>query len=483
MPTSRPCPRSLFPKHLFPRHVPGLLLGGVSRPARGRRARRARGAGGAAAAGLRAQSENEHETRRRRRRLGHESVLRGNPTTTSCSRARAAETAARGREQGGGRARRSARETLTRKTTPRSSGWSRSTSTAGRAAASTHRRCSSSSCARTRAPARRARRLPRSWRFWRKIEVRVHVGAAAAAGLLGGGRRRDRLGNYIRARLPKRRAAPAPARRPRRGGGGDHDRDDARGAARSARGPGRVPPRVKGGSPGTRPAASETARARFDPETRAGGSEDFFFFAKLVPKEFLQLWCSHFGVAHVSRTGTRRRARRRREGARHGEGHGEGRVGIMKGQVAREMHEDADGPTSNAVPGRRWAPGGRSGRTRPADDGLGQRPQAGALSTDADAAKVDREVSRRWVAAAKAGDVAALRGVLDEVRGRARQRSRVSSRRTTTRARTPVTRDRRPALHWSASRGIDALDATAWLLDVCAMTSSGRTIENQRISG
>ena len=273
--------------------------------------------------------------------------------------------------------------------------------------------------------------------------------AAAAAAAAGGRAARSARGSG---------ASPAG---PGEGGGGGGGAGARRARARHAGQ--RVPPREKGWvsrGPGRR---RRTARARIlDPETRAGGSEDFFFSSqpRMGPPGL------HAGVAHgeeQAQEGAQEDEREEKDTEKDTEKEGS----VHEGSVTREMHEDADDRPSNAAEGVAWAPDAFCAATTRRRDGLGQ--QRRRASTDADAAKVDREVSRRWVAAAKAGDVAALRGVLETFAGGARARSRVSSAKSTLDA---VLEHRSPgightALHWSASRGIDALDATAWLLDVC----------------
>ena len=280
------------------------------------------------------------------------------------------------------------------------------------------------------------------------------------AGLLGGARGGGGGGGRFGEARSARGSGAGPAG-PGEGGGGGGGAGARRARTRHA-GQSAFRRGKKGGSPGTRPAASDRAGAILDPETRAGGSEDF---SSQPQKDF----GPPPGSTPGSRTEKNRRKKARKktkEREKDTEKDTEKEGSVHEGSVTREMHEDADGPTSNAAEGVAWAPDAFYARRR--EDATGSVNSADALSTDADAAKVDREVSRRWVAAAKAGDVAALRGVLeafagarDAVTGLVRE---IDARR--------VLEHRSPgightALHWSASRGIDALDATAWLLDVC----------------
>jgi curved DNA-binding protein CbpA len=81
---------------------------------------------------------------------------------------------------------------------------------------------------------------------------------------------------------------------------------------------------------------------------------------------------------------------------------------------------------------------------------------------------VDREVSRRWVAAAKAGDVNALRLILEETDTVSSftnddEKKKTNAKRTMLAHRSPGIGH--TALHWTSSRGADALDATFFSAD------------------
>jgi tetratricopeptide (TPR) repeat protein len=285
------------------------------------------------------------------------------------------------------------------------------------------------------------------------------------AGLLGGARGGGGGGGRFGEARSERGAGASPAGPGEGGGGGGGGaarRARARHAGQSAFRRGK-----KGGSPGTRPAASDRAGATLDPETRAGGSED----SSSRPDVGAPL-----GSTPGSRTEKNRRKKaRKKEKERGKDTEKEGSVY----KVTRDG-EDADGPTSRAASVEiAWAPDAFYARRR--EDARSTRSvnsSVDTFSTDADLTRPllrpDREVSRRWVAAAKAGDVAALRGVLETVagaRGEFAGPSQSFRGRDVLDARRDMLEHRSPgightALHWSASRGIDALDATAWLLTV-----------------
>jgi tetratricopeptide (TPR) repeat protein len=93
---------------------------------------------------------------------------------------------------------------------------------------------------------------------------------------------------------------------------------------------------------------------------------------------------------------------------------------------------------------------------------------------------VDREVSRRWVAAAKAGDVNALRFILEETDTVSSftnddEKKKTNAKRTMLAHRSPGIGH--TALHWTSSRGADALDATFFLLTECAVDPNVRNEE------
>ena len=228
-------------------------------------------------------------------------------------------------------------------------------------------------------------------------------------GLLGRARGGGGEKDTFRARSsgsPGAAASPAEAGPSEGGGGGAPPRRvRARRAGQSAFRRGK-----KGGSPGTRPAASDRAGATLDPETRAGGSED----SSSRPDVGAPL-----GSTPGSRTEKNRRKKaRKKEKERGKDTEKEGSVY----KVTRDG-EDADGPTSRAASVEiAWAPDAFYARRR--EDARSTRSvnsSVDTFSTDADLTRPllrpDREVSRRWVAAAKAGDVAALRGVLETFAG------------------------------------------------------------------
>ena len=226
-----------------------------------------------------------------------------------------------GTRGGGGRGVAVSGDARPKTSTPRSSTTKTSaTPSSRRCCARCLPRCSSSSCARTRAPAaRRARRLPRSWRFWRRWGCRSRGcrpsspgswGARAAAAAAAGDS----------ARL-EARAAPAPVRRaPARGRGRGRRGRAAR--AHSARGPERVPPREKGWV-SRDPAGGVGPRGRDSRPRDARGRFGRFFFFFAAPKGFRAPPGLHAGVAH----GEEQAQEGAQEDEREGEGHGEGRVG------------------------------------------------------------------------------------------------------------------------------------------------------------
>ena len=300
-------------------------------------------------------------------------------------------------------------------------------------------RCSSSSCARTRAPAaRRARRAAALVALLEEMGMQESGlppespgpwGRARGGGGGGGG------GRFGEARSA--RGSGAARRAPARGAGAGAAR--ARGAralgtrarARSAAGK-----RVGLPGPGRR---RRTARARFSTPRRARAGRKIFLFLR-SPK---RISGPPPGSTPGSRTEKNRRKKARKktkEKEKDTEKDTEKEGSVHEGSVTREMHEDADGPTSNAAEGRVGARRVLRATTR-RRDGLGQqrrrafdrrgrskgRPRSFAALGRRSESRGRRRLARRT----------------RDVRGRARRvhGSRPRNRRST-RARTPVTRDR-----------------------------------------
>ena len=453
-----------FPKHLFPparsRRTCASRRRFPSRP-RSPSSSSAR-AGGAAAAGLRAQSENERETRRRRRRLDSSRSSEWESDDDLVFARASDRDRGAGTRAGGGRGVAVSGDARPKTSTPRSSTTKTSaTPSSRRCCARCLPRCSSSSCARTRAPAaRRARRRPRSWRFWRRWGCRSRGCRPSSPGSWGRAAAAAAAGDS--ARLGKRARPGAGPAGPGEGGGGG-----ARAGARRARSRHagqsafRRGKRVGLPGPGRR---RRTARARTSRPRDARGRVGRFFFA--APKGRFRPGGSTPG----SRTEKNRRKKARKktkEREKDTEKDTEKEGSVHEGSVTREMHEDADGPTSNAAEGVAWAPDAFYARRR--EDATGSVNSADALSTDADGKGRPRSFAALGRRGESRGRRRLARRTRGEVRGRARRGHGSRPAKSTPRR---VLEHRSPgightALHWSASRGIDALDATAWLLDVC----------------
>ena len=205
----------------------------------------------------------------------------------------------------------------------------------------------------------------------------------------------------------------------------------------------------KGGSPGTRPAAAANAGAG-DPvapgEKKTGHASPF----------------SEPPGGPGSATSGSRTEKNRRKKARKKE----------KEKLASERCETFPHPGSERAGEGPAGSGEQAPRTDPvgptawAPDAFFSRAAATSTATEP-AFAPDREVSRRWVAAAKSGDVATLRGILRDAKAAASGALGKASAAAS--AALSLFSYRSPgightALHWSASRGADALEATAWLL-------------------